>query len=135
LLRPGRRPRRPRGRGLSSGAVGFRLPIGRRNKTGHAIDKTLRSLDRLLRALGRYLRAGPDLIVGKFFEIEGAAKERSQFHVNARIVFHQPPKLILRAPMALGYLSRSLKDKGARRVKTRQIRRAACFVGPMMHAE
>jgi hypothetical protein len=59
-------PRRPRGRGLSSGAVGFRLLIGRRNKTGHAIDKTLRSLDRLLRALGGYLRAGAGLIVGKF---------------------------------------------------------------------
>jgi hypothetical protein len=82
LLRPGRRPRRPRGRGLSSGAVGFRLLIGRRNKPGHAIDKTLRSLDRLLRALGGYLRAGVGLIVGKFFEIEGAAKERSQINAT-----------------------------------------------------
>jgi hypothetical protein len=104
-VRVRRRPRRPRGRGLSSGAVWFRCARRcarrcrsvRREQTRDTFDKPLRGLDRLARSLRRHVRTGAGEIIGNGFELVSAGKERPQAGINARIVSHQPRKFPLDA--------------------------------------
>ena len=100
-VRVRRRPRRPRGRGLSSGAVWFRcarrgLPV-RWEPTRDTFDKLARGPDRVARSLCRHVRTGAGEIIGNGFELVSAGKERPQAGVNARIVFHLPRKFSLDA--------------------------------------
>jgi hypothetical protein len=108
------------------------LSAGSGQKVRHTFHKPARRPDGGTGAFNRHARSGAGFIVGNSFEIVGAAKKRPQFHVEARIAFGQSPKLILHALMALGDLAGSLEDKGLRRMQPCQIRRAACFVGPVV---
>ena len=70
-MRLGRRPRRPPGRGLSWGAVGFRFKESRDSR-----NEPNGGRDCLLRLLDRNLRTGAGQIAGNGFDIVGAREER-----------------------------------------------------------
>ena len=89
-VRLGRRPRRPPGRGLSWGAVGFRFQY----RHNH-VNEPNGGRDGLLRLLRRDCRAGANEIVGNGLQIVSARQKRPQFTVKARVVSHQLGKFSL----------------------------------------